>query len=61
MNCTVVENADLNEDVIEKSDAVFSAGGDGIFLMAANKIVDRNKPIIGINTGKKDDWFDLEN
>ena len=50
--CEVVENADLNPDVIDASDAVFSAGGDGIFLMAANKVVDRNKPVIGINTGK---------
>ena len=52
VSCTVVENAELNEDVIAQSDAVFSAGGDGIFLMAANKVVDINKPVIGINTGE---------
>jgi len=50
VQCTVLENADLNEDVIDESDAIFSAGGDGIFLMAANKVVNRNKPVIGINT-----------
>lgn len=48
--CTVLETADLNPDVIDASDAIFSAGGDGIFLMAANKVVDRNKPVIGVNT-----------
>ena len=47
----MVETADLNPDVIDASDAIFSAGGDGIFLMAANKVVDRNKPVIGVNTG----------
>ena len=46
------ENADLNREVIDESDVIFSAGGDGIFLMAANKVVDRDKPVIGINTGE---------
>lgn len=50
ISCTVVENADLNREVIDESDVIFSAGGDGIFLMAANKVVDRDKPVIGINT-----------
>ena len=47
----MVENPELNPEMIEASDAIFSAGGDGIFLMAATKVVDPAKPVIGINTG----------
>jgi len=50
VTCEVVENPELNPEMIEASDAIFSAGGDGIFLMAATKVVDPAKPVIGINT-----------
>lgn len=50
VDCEVVDNAELTGDLVSASDAVFTAGGDGIFLMAANKVVDKAKPVIGINT-----------
>ncbi|KAK6171870.1 hypothetical protein SNE40_018294 [Patella caerulea] len=35
---------------IEWADVVFSAGGDGTFLLAASKVKNKNKPLIGLNT-----------
>jgi NAD+ kinase len=48
----VVERYDLHTsmDDFDWADCVFSAGGDGTFLMAASKIYNDLKPIIGINT-----------
>ncbi len=34
------------------ADMVISVGGDGTFLKAANKVGDKNIPILGINTGR---------
>lgn len=41
---------DYNENVIAWADAIFSAGGDGTFLLAASKVKSSHKPVIGINT-----------
>ncbi|CAI4227059.1 unnamed protein product [Auanema sp. JU1783] len=46
----VVYRWDYNENAVQWADCIMSAGGDGTFLMAASKIKDRNKPVIGINT-----------
>lgn len=35
---------------INWADAVITVGGDGTFLMAASRILDSNKPVIGINS-----------
>uniref|UniRef100_A0A915JJX5 NAD(+) kinase n=1 Tax=Romanomermis culicivorax TaxID=13658 RepID=A0A915JJX5_ROMCU len=45
-----VQRWDYSEENIEWADAIFTAGGDGTFLLAASKIRSRNKPVIGINT-----------
>lgn len=37
-------------DLINWADTIISIGGDGTFLMAANKIVDQSKPVIGFNS-----------
>lgn len=29
---------------------MFTAGGDGTYLLAASKFIDNNKPLIGLNT-----------
>ena len=46
----VVNRFEYNSEVIEWADVIFTAGGDGTFLMACAKINDRNKPIIGLNS-----------
>ncbi|VDM59353.1 unnamed protein product [Angiostrongylus costaricensis] len=46
----VVQRFDYTEDVINWADAVMTAGGDGTFLLAASRIHQRDKPVIGINT-----------
>lgn len=46
----LVHRFEYTSELIDWADAVFSAGGDGTFLMAASKITDRNKPLIGINS-----------
>ena len=38
-----------HEDIL-KADAIFTAGGDGTFLMAASKVKGHSIPVIGINT-----------
>ena len=40
----------LDQNVINWADVIFTAGGDGTYLQAANKIVNTTKPLIGINT-----------
>lgn len=46
----LVNRFDYDADTIDWADAVFTTGGDGTFLMAASKVTDRNKPVIGINS-----------
>ncbi|CAG5130998.1 unnamed protein product [Candidula unifasciata] len=46
----VVHRFGLNHAVLDWADVVFTAGGDGTFLLAANKFLNTNKPLIGINT-----------
>ncbi|VDK17840.1 unnamed protein product [Anisakis simplex] len=45
----VVSREGYNDEAVRWADAVFSAGGDGTFLIAAAKINDQ-KPVIGFNT-----------
>lgn len=46
----LVHRFEYTSELIDWADVVFTAGGDGTFLMAASKINDRNKPLIGINS-----------
>ncbi|KAK0406039.1 hypothetical protein QR680_018332 [Steinernema hermaphroditum] len=46
----VVKRFNYTDDAIDWADAIFSAGGDGTFLLAASKIKTRDKAVIGINT-----------
>ncbi|CDW59652.1 NAD kinase domain containing protein [Trichuris trichiura] len=46
----VVQRWDYNPEAIDWCDAVISAGGDGTYLLAASKIREQSKPLIGINT-----------
>ncbi|XP_037295836.1 NAD kinase 2, mitochondrial, partial [Manduca sexta] len=39
-----------NEDMIKWCDVVVPCGGDGTFLLAASRVRDANKPVIGFNS-----------
>lgn len=38
------------EDKIEKADVILPTGGDGTFLLAASRVRDNQKPVIGFNS-----------
>ncbi|GLV39633.1 uncharacterized protein CBL_08300 [Carabus blaptoides fortunei] len=46
----VVNRYTYTEDSIEWADVIFPTGGDGTFLLAASKIHDNKKPVIGFNS-----------
>lgn len=46
----VVYRFDYTDPNIEWADAIVTTGGDGTFLLAASRILDRNKPLIGFNS-----------
>jgi len=46
----VVSRGDYNDEVIKWADLIVTTGGDGTFLMAASKVLDRGKPVVGFNT-----------
>jgi NAD+ kinase len=46
----VIQRHNYSKESIDWSDAVLTAGGDGTFLLAASKIIDSSKPVIGVNT-----------
>lgn len=46
----VVDRFEYDDASVSWADAIFSAGGDGTFLLAASRINTPNKPLIGINT-----------
>ena len=45
-----VKRCEYNDEVVRWADMVVTTGGDGTFLMGASKILNRSKPVIGINT-----------
>ncbi|XP_062455262.1 NAD kinase 2, mitochondrial [Rhea pennata] len=46
----LVKRREYNEETVQWADAVISAGGDGTMLLAASKVFDKFKPVIGVNT-----------
>lgn len=46
----VVKRRDYDEETVQWADAIISAGGDGTMLLAASKVLDKFKPVIGVNT-----------
>ncbi|KAM4638214.1 NAD kinase 2, mitochondrial [Amazona ochrocephala] len=46
----LVKRREYNEETVRWADAVISAGGDGTMLLAASKVFDKSKPVIGVNT-----------
>ncbi|XP_044287179.1 NAD kinase 2, mitochondrial isoform X1 [Varanus komodoensis] len=46
----LVKRKEYDEETVRWADAIVAAGGDGTMLLAASKVLDRLKPVIGINT-----------
>ncbi|UXI18456.1 pleckstrin-like protein domain-containing family F member 2-like [Sarcoptes scabiei] len=46
----VVNRFGYSKELIDWSDIIITSGGDGTFLLAANKIPDNKKPLIGVNS-----------
>uniref|UniRef100_A0A8C7EJV1 NAD kinase 2, mitochondrial n=1 Tax=Neovison vison TaxID=452646 RepID=A0A8C7EJV1_NEOVI len=46
----LVKRREYDEEIVQWADAVIAAGGDGTMLLAASKVLDRLKPVIGVNT-----------
>ncbi|XP_061472379.1 NAD kinase 2, mitochondrial isoform X2 [Rhineura floridana] len=46
----LVKRREYDEETVRWADAVVAAGGDGTMLLAASKVLDLLKPVIGINT-----------
>nr|XP_056704503.1 NAD kinase 2, mitochondrial [Euleptes europaea] len=46
----LVKRREYNEEAVRWADAIIAAGGDGTMLLAASKVLDRLKPVIGVNT-----------
>jgi len=46
----IVKRLEYNDEVIKWADIIVTTGGDGTFLMGASKILNRSKPVVGINT-----------
>ncbi|XP_043844765.1 NAD kinase 2, mitochondrial isoform X6 [Dromiciops gliroides] len=46
----LVKRREYDEETVQWADAVIAAGGDGTMLLAASKVLDRFKPVIGVNT-----------
>uniref|UniRef100_A0A8C4X3R8 NAD kinase 2, mitochondrial n=1 Tax=Erpetoichthys calabaricus TaxID=27687 RepID=A0A8C4X3R8_ERPCA len=46
----LLKRRDYNEEAVQWADAIVSAGGDGTMLLVASKVLDRLKPVVGVNT-----------
>ncbi|MGH0175748.1 UNVERIFIED_CONTAM: hypothetical protein FKN15_071543 [Acipenser sinensis] len=46
----LVKRGEYNEEIVHWADAIVSAGGDGTMLLVASKVMDRFKPVVGVNT-----------
>ncbi|XP_035995830.1 NAD kinase 2, mitochondrial isoform X1 [Fundulus heteroclitus] len=46
----VVKRGEYNEEVVRWADAIISAGGDGTMLLVASKVLNKDKPVVGVNT-----------
>ncbi|XP_065218544.1 NAD kinase 2, mitochondrial isoform X2 [Planococcus citri] len=46
----IVDRYERPKELIDWADTIMSVGGDGTFLMAANKVADQSKPVFGFNS-----------
>lgn len=50
INTRVVNRFDYTDENIKWADVVVTTGGDGTYLLAASRIPNSNKPVIGFNS-----------
>ncbi|XP_023663976.1 NAD kinase 2, mitochondrial isoform X2 [Paramormyrops kingsleyae] len=50
MQVRVLRRREYDEEAVRWADAIVSAGGDGTMLLAASKVFDKDKPVLGVNT-----------
>uniref|UniRef100_W5N4W8 NAD kinase 2, mitochondrial n=1 Tax=Lepisosteus oculatus TaxID=7918 RepID=W5N4W8_LEPOC len=50
MEVRVVKRREYDEETVRWADAIVSAGGDGTMLLVASKVLDKHKPVLGVNT-----------
>uniref|UniRef100_A0A3B5KU69 NAD kinase 2, mitochondrial n=1 Tax=Xiphophorus couchianus TaxID=32473 RepID=A0A3B5KU69_9TELE len=50
MEVRVVRRGEYDEEVVRWADAIVSAGGDGTMLLVASKVLNKDKPVVGVNT-----------
>ncbi|KAH7642798.1 NAD kinase 2, mitochondrial [Dermatophagoides farinae] len=50
IECRVVNRFGYTQELIDWSDMIITSGGDGTYLLAANKIPNNGKPLIGVNS-----------
>ncbi|XP_061656800.1 NAD kinase 2, mitochondrial [Syngnathoides biaculeatus] len=46
----VVKRGEYDTEVVQWADAIISAGGDGTMLLVASKVLNKDKPVVGVNT-----------
>ncbi|RWS22351.1 NAD kinase domain-containing protein 1-like protein, partial [Leptotrombidium deliense] len=46
----IVNRFEYTKECIDWADLIVTTGGDGTYLMAASKVLSRNKPVIGVNS-----------
>ncbi|TNN51925.1 NAD kinase 2, mitochondrial [Liparis tanakae] len=46
----VVKRGEYDEEVVRWADTIISAGGDGTMLLVASKVLNPDKPVVGVNT-----------
>ncbi|XP_032424989.1 NAD kinase 2, mitochondrial isoform X1 [Xiphophorus hellerii] len=50
MEVRVVRRGEYDDEVVRWADAIVSAGGDGTMLLVASKVLNKDKPVVGVNT-----------
>lgn len=50
INTRVTQRNNYNNDDVSWANCILTAGGDGTFLLAAAKVTQNTKPVIGVNT-----------
>lgn len=59
IECQVVSRTSFSHESVKDVDIVFSAGGDGTFLLGASMIKTPDLPLIGVNTDPERFFIDF--
>ncbi|KAJ8925346.1 hypothetical protein NQ315_009176 [Exocentrus adspersus] len=50
INVEIANRFTCTEDKIQEADVILPTGGDGTFLLAASRVMDNKKPVVGFNS-----------